>query len=220
MSRSKWMPWVLAAGAILPSSSQAQSVSLPHSDWAMLHSVKVTVSSAGPSHGDPSDYRYAPPIPQPGIDWVVLDGGPASPRNPNDIDYLGPSDNYSSDLRSCLTELEFTDFQCFVAVPAGFVTSQATIALGPLDDGARVLVFNSAHPTGALPQDGTVAIGDSKSIDLGALLKAGENNRIVVQHVDDCGGQAWLGSVDLEVKGDAGPGAQRPTWGRLKSMYR
>ena len=81
-------------------------------------------------------------------------------------------------------------------------------------------LFNSAHPTGAVPQDGTIAIGDSKSIDLGALLKAGENNRIVVQHVDDCGGQSWLGSVDLEVKGDAGPGAQRPTWGRLKSMYR
>lgn len=193
---------------------------LPHSSWAMASAVKVSVQNAGTVHGDPTLYRYAPPIPPPGGDWRVLDGVASRPRNPVDIDYLGPNDDYSSDLRSCLTEVEFTDFQCTVDVPAGFVATRAVITLGPLDDGARVLVFNTAHPGGVVPDDGTLMLGDSKSVDLAAVLKAGESNRIVVQHVDDCAGQAWLGTVELEVKGDASQGAPHSSWGRLKAMYR
>jgi len=222
MSGSVCRSLMLAAiAASLPTLARADGGTLPHTDWAMLRTVKVTVPSAGPAHGDPSLYRYAPAIPPPGTDWRVLDAPGSSPRNPTDINYLGPNDDYSSDLRSCLTEVEFTDFQCSVSIPAAFVFGQAVITLGPLDDGARVLVFNSAHPAGIVPEDGTVVLGDSKSIDLSAVLKTGETNRIVVQHVDDCGGQAWLGTVELEVKGDASQsGASRPSWGRLKAMYR
>lgn len=222
MSESVRRSFILAAiAASLPVLARADGDALPHTDWAMLRTAKVTVPSAGPTHGDPSIYRYAPAIPPPSSDWRVLEAVAPSPRNPSDVNYLGPNDDYSSDLRSCFTEVEFTDFECSVSVPAGFVTSRAVITLGPLDDGARVIVFNTAHPTGIVPEDGTLVLGDAKSVDLSAVLKAGEANRIVVQHVDDCGGQSWLGPVELEVKGDASQGgAPRPSWGRLKAMYR
>ena len=85
--------------------------------------------------------------------------------------------------------------------------------------GIDTLVFNSTHAGGGVPEDGYVLLGDSKRIDLSRVLAAGEINRVVVQHLDDCAGQAWLGTVQLEVKGDPGATAARPTWGRLKAMY-
>jgi len=221
MSGCAWRSLRLAVLATCVPALVRADEALPHTDWAMLRTAMVTVPSAGPAHGDPSLYRYAPPVPLSGGDWRVLDGVAPAPRNPTNINYLGPNDDYSSDLRSCLTEVEFTDFQCSVNVPAGFVATRAVITLGPVDDGARVLVFNSAHPNGIVPDEGMLGLGDTKSVDLSAVLKPGEANRIVVQHVDDCGGQSWLGPVELEVKGDASQsGSSRPSWGRLKAMYR
>lgn len=198
----------------------AQQVSITHSDWEMYTSAAVPVSKVGTAHGDPSLYHYAPPVPAGGTDWKTLTGSPGAPLNPVDINYLGPKNDYSSDLHSCLTELKFTDFECFVPISSSFSVREATVALGPLDDGARVLIYNSAHAAGVTPDDGYLLIGDSRTIDILKFLVAGESNRIVVQHMDDCGGQSWLGTVILEVKGEPGAYAGRPTWSRLKLLYR
>jgi hypothetical protein len=197
----------------------AQTTHLTHGAWEIYVADPVSISAGDVPHGDPSLYRYSPPIPPPGPDWKPLTGSAGSPRNPIDIDYLGPHDDYSSDLRSCLTQLEFTCFEAVVQVPAGFETSEATLTLGPLDDGARVLVINPAHPAGVVPDGGYILLGDNRTLDLSKLLQAGASNRIVVQHLDDCAGQSWLGTVQLEVSGGGTPGQVRPTWGRLKAMY-
>lgn len=211
---------VLACGAWPVTQALAQQVSIQHSDWEIHTSAAVPVSKVGTAHGDPSLYHFARAIPALGPDWKTLTGPAGSPRNPVDINYLGPNDDYSSDLHSCLTELKFTEFQCFASIPASFLVREATITLGPLDDGARVLIYNRAHSSGVVPDDGYLLIGDNRSIDLMKVLTAGESNRIVVQHMDDCGGQSWLGTAILEVKGENSSVATRPTWGRLKSMYR
>ncbi len=198
----------------------ADLVTLAHSDWAIYRAGIVALTSSPTQHGDPSLYQVAPPVPR--VDdgvWKTLTAPAGQPRNPSDIDYLGPNDDYSSGLTTCLTQVDFTYFQTLVTVPANFAFSTAQISLGPLDDGARVMVFNSAHPTGAVPSDGVLVLGDARTIDLGSLLKPGEANRVVVQHVDDCAAQGWLGPVELVVTGATQAASASPSWGELKSRY-
>lgn len=210
---------VLGITCLVPP-ARAERVSLTHGGWEMYSAPVVRLSSPASDHGDPALYRHAPALPPPGSAWTTLTGPAGSPRNPIDIDYLGPNDDYSSSLRSCLTELQFTSFACGLTLPAGFLVSTAVVTLGPLDDGARVLVINHAYPGGVVPEDGYLGLGDQKAVNLSKWLTAGETNRIVVQHLDDCGGQSWLGTVEIEVTGEAKQVTNRPSWGLLKSMYR
>jgi len=92
--------------------------------------------------------------------------------------------------------------------------------IGPLDDGARVIVFNSACPSGYTHDDGYLLLGDSKTVDLSACLKAGEVNRFVIQHADDCAANGWLGPVALTITGQNPVGRAADTWGTLKIKYR
>lgn len=211
---------LLACGVTCATAAVAEQVSLSHTPWELHAAGVVKATMTSEVHGDPLLYRAAPPVPGAGFAWSPLTGAESDPRNPVDIDYLGPNDNYSSDLRSCLSELEFTYFQTFVTVPAGFLVRDAHITLGPLDDGSRVLVFTSEHPQGIVPENGYVLLGDTQTIDLARYVKSGETNRFVVEHLDDCAGQAWLGTVTLQVKGETSAGTARPTWGRLKALYR
>lgn len=206
------------AGASEP--ARAARLSLAHTPWEMHGPERVQVSGLSQTHGDPRSYALAPAIPEPGPDWKALDGAESGPRNPTDIDYLGPSDNYSSDLRTCLTELEVTCFQTFVTLPSSAQQPQGTATLGPLDDGARLLVFTSDHPEGVVPEHGYLEIGETATVDFSKYLKPGEKDRIVVQHLDDCAGQSWLGTVELQVTADLKFGAGRTSWGDIKHAYR
>jgi hypothetical protein len=149
-------------------------------------------------------------------------GSESQPRNPFNIDYLGPHDDYSSDLRSCLTQAEFAYFECFVDIPSSVSLQSAVLKVGPLDDGARIVIFNSGAPSGVTPRGGYIRLGDTQSEDLASYLKSGESNRIVIQHVDDCAAQGWLGTVDLVVNGTkVAQGRLRATsWGEVKAIYR
>src|SRR5438034_9858423 len=88
---------LICAAAAAP--AHAERLALAHSPWEMHDTERVQVRGGSQTHGDPLWYQFAPAIPEPGTAWKVLDGAQSSPRNPVDIDYLGPSDNYSSDLR-------------------------------------------------------------------------------------------------------------------------
>ena len=65
-------------------------------------------------------------------------------------------------------------------------------------------------------------LGGTETADLSRYVKAGEVNRFVVQHVDDCAAQCWLGKVELVVNGAAVQNSTAPamTWGRMKILYR
>ena len=107
-------------------------------------------------------------------------------------------------------------------IPANARINEAKLSIGPLDDGARVVIFNSSNPSGVAPREGYVLLGDTETADLSTYLKAGETNRIVIQHVDDCSAQGWLGTVELVVDG---VGIQQGnkiahSWGQLKQRYR
>ncbi len=209
----------IGSGALLwAAAALADPVALTHTDWEMYHAGIVELTSTPDQHGARILYTVAPASPSPGSNWKRLTAAPGDPGNPVDIDFLGPNEDYSSELRTCLTEADFTYFETEVNVPLGFHVTTAQIAMGPLDDGARVVVINSKYPDGYTPDDGYLMLGDVKTIDLSALLQSGEANRIVVQHVDDCAAQAWLGTVELTVSGQAA--SARNTWGALKAKYR
>ncbi len=218
-AKGSWIAMAVLAGRVTTAVA-AEPVVLAHSDWESYHAGIVDVVGDPNQHGAAKLYDSAPSIPTPGREWTRLTATAGSPRNPVDIDFLGPNDDYSSNLRSCSTQVDFTYFETLVAVPSGFKVNTATIAIGPLDDGARVLVFTSEHPEGAVPDGGVVYLGDVKTIDLSSLIQSGETNRIVVQHVDDCAAQSWLGTVVLSVNGQATSTGSRTTWGGLKILYR
>ena len=49
---------------------------------------------------------------------------------------------------SCRRALDFTFFQSFVSIPLNSTINEFKVEMGNADDGARVSIFNSAHPSG------------------------------------------------------------------------
>ncbi len=95
---------------------------------------------------------------------------------------------------------DFTHFQTLVSVPAALVVNDFKLTFSGLDDGVRVTIFNSLYPQGITAPEGFAYIGGPLSTgNLAAYVKAGEVNRVVLTHVDDCcrdnvitGAQLWL----------------------------
>jgi hypothetical protein len=216
------MKLALYAGALasacllaMPADAGAQ---VTRTAWEKYGPVRVTLPARAERHGAPDTFRHAPPVPDPGSSWTELTNLYPGPENPVDIHYLGPNGDYGSGLRTCLTEADFTYFQTFVSIPAGAGLDESKVRLGPVDDGARVLIINSRHPLGFAPEAGYAEIGQDAELDLRPHLVPGETNRIVVQHLDDCAGQAWLHAVQLTLTGAS---LQRSSsWGGLKERYR
>lgn len=208
-----------AVAALLLSVPSDASTRIAHTPWEMHRPERVRLPSPATRHGAPETYRHAPPIPDPGPAWTELTGSFPGPLNPVDVHYLGPRSDYGSALRTCLTEADFTYFQTFVRLPAQARLDAATLVLGPVDDGARVVVFNGRFPSGVTPKDGVIEIGQSTECDLRDVLVAGDENRIVVQHLDDCAGQSWVHSVHLVLEGVT-VGPQGRSWGGVKRRYR
>jgi hypothetical protein len=219
--RALWA-WVAIGLSVAGGSTPtlADPITLTHTGWEVYHAGIVPLAGPPDQHGAPVEYGNAPAIPNPGPDWKPLTGGQSDVRNPFNIDFLGPNDDYSSNLRSCQTQADFWYFQTTVSVPKGFRVATAQLVIGPLDDGARYVIFNSQHPGGFTPDDGYVLLGENKTLSLNPYLVPGETNRIVIQHIDDCAAQGWLGTVDLSVTGDGTQTAGAQTWGTVKVKYR
>jgi hypothetical protein len=94
---------------------------------------------------------------------------------------------------ACLRGAQFTYFQTTFSIPVGASFETLTLALDGIDDGARTIIFNSASPSGSVVPGGTVLLGARGTVvDLAPFARAGEVNRVVVIHVDDCCSESSL----------------------------
>jgi hypothetical protein len=158
----------------------------------------VVFGSTFPTHGDIGEYAFAtiPPVNDSG--W-----GPAP--NPDTIGYfMAPSTlcfSVNGVANYCRNAADFTYFQTLVDIPSNVVVTTFTISFSSVDDGARTTIFNSDNPTGAVVPGSYVFLGGTGTANLASLVKAGEVNRVVVTHTDDCCFHASLsGQVVLNGK--------------------
>jgi hypothetical protein len=146
-----------------------------------------------PAHGDEAEFALAR-IPAP------TDPGWLPAPDPDTIGF---------DIRStlcgppimCLESADFTYFRTVLCVPDERDLRSVAVRIASVDDGARVTVFNSAHPAGLTPSNGFARLfgGVVTSGDFARALRAGEPNTIVITHVDDCCSNSRLRDVEVLV---------------------
>lgn len=144
-------------------------------------------------HGDPSEYAFAsiPPASDPG--WT---------------DYDSPTIDFSRASRlcatscSCLDGVDFDYWQAFLEVPPGDDVSSLVFAIAQVDDGARVTIFNAAHPAGIVAPGSTITLGaPGVTTDLAGYVATG-SNRVVLTHVDDCCSGSSIEDAALSLQGE------------------
>ncbi|NMO22835.1 hypothetical protein HPC49_17130 [Pyxidicoccus fallax] len=179
---------VLAATALSAVVYGAPASAQSRTPWQMHHGLEITESnplglvpfSCTPSrNGDPCEYDVAtiPPVGDPA--W-----GPAP--DGEIIDFLVYPSNVCSAPVTCMAYGDFTYFQSFVRIPADFVVTDFTIVFDGMDDGSRVSIYNSSYPNGIVIPGSYVYHNEWGTANLGAYVRAGEVNRVVVTQVDDC----------------------------------
>jgi hypothetical protein len=139
----------------------------------------VPFACAPTIHGQICEYDVAT-IPDPG------DAGWGPAPDPATIGFSFFPSRVCQAPNACLAYGDFTYFQTFVDIPANVLVTQFTISFDGMDDGSRVSIFNTAHPTGLVVPGSYVFLGGSGTTDLAAFVVSGESNRVVVTQVDDC----------------------------------
>ena len=185
---------LLIAWNPIPAFSQSDA-GIVRTPWEMNRGGDIIdLGTVLPSHGHPTLYTYMN-IP------AVNDAGWGAP--PLDADgNIFLSETSALVGRTCLAWADFTYFQTLVTIPDGFSVSQFEVRFQQVDDGARVYVFNSAHPTGAFIEGGDITLdGPPTTTDLSSLIVVGETNRVVIVQVDDCPDENNLRNAQLFVNG-------------------
>ena len=101
----------------------------------------------------------------------------------------------------CLNGGEFTYFQTFFDIPVGYAVTSLVVSFGGVDDGARVTIYNSAHPAGIVDDGSYIYLGGPPvTTNLAPFVVAGRN-RIVITHVDDCCSWRALTGVHVTLNG-------------------
>lgn len=167
---------------------------LSRTPWQMYRpsSIVTNVQSPCPGgvHGASCLYDFAPAIPS-----ATSSVWGAAP-NPDTIDFH----SYSR-LYACLSnQADFSYFQTFVTIPSDFDLTQAQITFSDTDDGAEVVIFNSAYPNG-IAQPG-VKLGQTSTTNIAQYMVVGEVNRVVVIQVDDCPTGNNLGYAAVVLNGN------------------
>ena len=159
-----------------------------------------------PTHGNIGFYNY---IPGPGVPGATDAGwancGPGNPICPNastialnQVSRISPS--------RCLAQADFTFYQAFVSIPFGTTISQFSINMSDADDGARVAIYNSAHPGGFIFAGSYIFLGGAQSTtDMSSAMVAGEVNRVLITQVDDCYSGNNLNSAQIFLNGTVLP---------------
>lgn len=153
--------------------------------WQMHRAGGVVLFGfVAPVAGDTTEFNLA---------IIPAAGDPAwsSAPNPNTIAYNGAPSALCG-TTACRSGGDFTYFQTFFSLPPDIGTADIKLSLNLVNDGVRTTIFNSVYPTGiTVPWDsGYTTSGGYPKIS--SLLKAGEINRIVVTHVDDCCRETYL----------------------------
>jgi hypothetical protein len=146
-------------------------------------------------HGETNEYALAKIPPANDSGWI-----PAP--NADTIGFSRPS-TLCGRSPDCMTAGDFTYFQTFVNIPSNVLVTTFTISFDGIDDGVRVTVFNSNHTNGVVVEGSYVFLGGDGTADLADLVKAGETNRVVVTHVDDCCDSSDLNTAQVVLNGDA-----------------
>ncbi len=124
---------------------------------------------------------------------------PAPLDENGDIKFGGPN---ASMLGACEVSVDFTYFATDLFIPFGDRADTVTVKFGTIDDGARVLVFNSRYPSGAYIEGGDFSLGDEPtSYNLASLIEKGENNRIVIAQYDICAVGNTLYGANVQLNG-------------------
>ncbi|MDA0301422.1 MAG: PxKF domain-containing protein [Chloroflexi bacterium] len=166
-------------------------------------------------HGHPTQFANAPAIPLPdSLSWANCGPGAPARNSP----YSGPFSmcpnattiglGGGSILAGCWAQLNFTYFQSLVSIPEGTTISTFSVNMSGADDGAQIVLFNSAHPGGIVPPGGNIYQGTPQSTaNLAPYVVAGEVNRVVIQQVDDCAVGNNLNSAQIFLNGTVVPPA-------------
>ena len=186
------------AGVVLTFASAASAAgptTLSASAWQVYSNTNI-YGNPDPAqvHGDPGEYGAAPAIPgQSDSGWANC--GPTAPfrsspyqaahslcPNPSTIGM-----GVGSILSDCWNHLNFTFFQSLVSIPEGTTISSFSVNMSGADDGARISIVNSAHPSGFTPSNGYIGQAQGQATgNLAPYVVAGEVNRVVITQVDDC----------------------------------
>lgn len=162
-------------------------------EWMVLRTADVhPLSEPARQHGGHIEYDQAPIPAEDDARWELA-------ADAASVGHRAPSLLCESQV-ACRGGVNLTWFQTWLDVPeAGLSTLRLSVE--SLDDGVRVVVFNSAHPEGISPRGATLRAerepGRLVTADLSAALVAGEENRIVLVQVDDCCGWSVLSGVEL-----------------------
>ena len=202
----------LSAMALLPSTAAADGpTTLGRTDWQAARPYSPVSTPNFGQHGHISYYNYIPgPVPAADAgSWT--DCGPGNFLCPN-ATTIGMSLLSRLGGFSCLAAADFTFFQSFVSIPIGTTITQFSVNMSGADDGARVAIYNSAHPTGFIFPGSYIYLGGSQSTtDMSAAMVPGEVNRVVVTQMDDCYSGNNLGSAQIFLNGTVVPPAPTDT---------
>lgn len=173
--------------------------------WKMMTQPKIIpFTSVSPRHGHISEYDVAPSIPaQDAAGWQ-------NTPHPRDINFQKPS-RHVGQPKDCLVAGDFNLYQTTIVLPKQATLKTFVLRAWALDDAMRVTIYNSAHPKGVTPQAGYLSIFDSRTTEpmagsaetgnLATYLRAGESNRLVITHVDDCATMMVLQRVEFLLNG-------------------
>jgi len=205
--------------AFAPAAVASGPASLGVSGWQVYSSTTTYANPGASFHGDPREYAAAPAIPaQNSAGWV--DCGPSAPFRSSP--YTDPASmclsastinmHVGSILSGCWRQLNFTSFQALVSIPEGTSISSFSVNMNGADDGARVSLVNSLHPSGVTPSDGYINAHAGQSTgNLASYVAAGEVNRVVITQVDDCAVGNNLNSAQIFLNGTVIPPAPADT---------
>ncbi len=127
------------------------------------------------SNGDTGEYAFAsiPPEADPG--WREHASDTISFDDPSTL----------CDVCECRAGGDFTYFQTTFYVPAAATVTSLRVAIGTVDDGVSVTVYNSMYPAGIVDPGAYAFLGGGSTADLARYIIPGRN-RVVLTHVDDC----------------------------------
>jgi hypothetical protein len=173
---------LLALAPIAPASAVTPTVT--RTPWQMHidPSPHGDLGYSLPHHGHVSAYAFANVPSETASSWQ-------SAPDPEVIGFDGRVPGFgggnASRLWSCMNVVDYTYFQTIVTIPQGVTVSQFSVSFNGIDDGARISVYNTDHPTGLVVAGSYVYLGGSATSDLSQHLVTG-SNRVVITQVDDC----------------------------------
>jgi hypothetical protein len=143
-------------------------------------------------HGEKGEYAYSSTPAEGASGW--------SPVTATAIDFSEGSAMCGRGC-DCLNGGEFTYFQTFFDIPVGYAVTSLVVSFGGVDDGARVTIYNSAHPAGIVDDGSYIYLGGAPvTTNLAPYIVTGRN-RIVITHLDDCCSWRSLTGVHVTLNG-------------------